>query len=217
MQVAENQKIELKSGVYTAVRLLGKGKSGYSWLVKSPRGSAVLKLIHDEPCAYYSFGDKLGAELRAYDALSPLMPLPRLLESDGNEKYLLKDFVPGQPLTELIAAKTLPESAFRQMFALCAKLYPAGLNIDYFPANFIWNGGELVYIDYECNPYCDEWNFENWGIYYWLNSAGMHKFLATGDPLAINLAKDSGKPIVEPFRAAAEALAAKYAGCAGAV
>ena len=23
------------------------------------------------------------------------------------------------------------------------------------------------YIDYECNNYMDEWNFENWGIKYW--------------------------------------------------
>lgn len=26
---------------------------------------------------------------------------------------------------------------------------------------------KLYYIDYECNLYCDEWNFENRGIKYW--------------------------------------------------
>ena len=25
----------------------------------------------------------------------------------------------------------------------------------------------IFYIDYECNSYMDEWNFENWGIKYW--------------------------------------------------
>ena len=25
----------------------------------------------------------------------------------------------------------------------------------------------IFYIDYECNDYIDEWNFENWGIKYW--------------------------------------------------
>ncbi len=25
----------------------------------------------------------------------------------------------------------------------------------------------IYYIDYECNDYMDEWNFENWGIKYW--------------------------------------------------
>ena len=26
---------------------------------------------------------------------------------------------------------------------------------------------QIFYIDYECNNYMDEWNFENWGIKYW--------------------------------------------------
>ena len=25
----------------------------------------------------------------------------------------------------------------------------------------------LYYIDYECNAYMEEWNFENWGVKYW--------------------------------------------------
>ena len=28
-------------------------------------------------------------------------------------------------------------------------------------------GEELYYIDYECNDYMEEWNFENWGVKYW--------------------------------------------------
>ena len=51
--------------------------------------------------------------------------------------------------------------------AMCKKLYPIGLNIDYYPTNFIYSKNELYYIDYECNQYSDEWNFENWGIKYW--------------------------------------------------
>ena len=43
----------------------------------------------------------------------------------------------------------------------------AGLNIDYFPTNFVVRDGLLWYVDYECNAYMDEWSFENWGIRYW--------------------------------------------------
>ena len=25
----------------------------------------------------------------------------------------------------------------------------------------------MYYIDFECNPYDEKWNFENWGIKYW--------------------------------------------------
>lgn len=45
---------------YTVIRLLGKGKGGYSYLVRSGDCEYVLKQIHHEPCSYYQFGDKLA-------------------------------------------------------------------------------------------------------------------------------------------------------------
>ena len=41
------------------------------------------------------------------------------------------------------------------------------INIDYFPTNFVVQDGLIHYIDFECNDYMDEWNFENWGVKYW--------------------------------------------------
>ena len=35
--------------------------------------------------------------------------------------------------------------------------------------NFIF-GGLLWYIDYECNEYMTEWDFEHWGIRQWLST-----------------------------------------------
>ena len=49
---------------YRVVKLLGKGKGGYSYLVTDGTAQYVLKQIHHEPCAYYTFGDKLRSELR---------------------------------------------------------------------------------------------------------------------------------------------------------
>ena len=54
-----------------------------------------------------------------------------------------------------------------QIKQMCRLLYAAHLNIDYYPTNFVVDNGKLYYIDYECNEYCDEWNFENWGVKYW--------------------------------------------------
>ena len=52
---------------YTLLKLLGKGKGGYSWLAEADDGRTVtLKQIHHEPCDYYQFGDKLAAELADY-------------------------------------------------------------------------------------------------------------------------------------------------------
>ena len=60
---------------------------------------------------------------------------------------------------------------------MCEKLYPAGLNIDYFPTNFVLNEGKLWYIDFECNGYMDQWNFRNWGIRYWSKTPEFLEYL----------------------------------------
>ena len=39
--------------------------------------------------------------------------------------------------------------------------------IDYFPTNFVVHNEEIYYVDFECNDYMEEWNFENWGVKYW--------------------------------------------------
>ena len=45
---------------YEVLKLLGKGKGGYSYLVTDGTRKYVLKQIHHEPCDYYQFGDKLA-------------------------------------------------------------------------------------------------------------------------------------------------------------
>ncbi len=54
----------------------------------------------------------------------------------------------------------------------------AGLNIDYFPTNFVVRDGLLWYVDYECNGYMDDWSFENWGIRYWSRTPEFEAHLA---------------------------------------
>ena len=54
---------------YTVIRLLGHGKGGYSYLVERNGCQYVLKQIHHEPCNYYSFGNKIEAEINDYNRL----------------------------------------------------------------------------------------------------------------------------------------------------
>ena len=54
-----------------------------------------------------------------------------------------------------------------QMKEMARKVYSFNLNIDYYPTNFVVSNDNIYYIDYECNDYMEEWNFENWGIKYW--------------------------------------------------
>ena len=71
----------VNSAEYRVIRLLGRGKGGYSYLVEREGQRFVLKQIHHKPCAYYTFGDKLQSELRDYARLSSIgVPMPRLLD-----------------------------------------------------------------------------------------------------------------------------------------
>ena len=153
---------------YQVRRLLGKGKGGYSYLVSDGKREYVLKQIHHEPCDYYEFGDKLQSELRDYQHLMNLgIPMPRLLEADMRQERILKEYIPGDTIYTLVQREQVTEDHFRQMAELCRRLYPADTNIDYFPTNFVVSGGRLYYVDYECNPYQQAWDFETWGIRYW--------------------------------------------------
>ena len=65
------------------IKLLGKGKGGYAYLVTDGKRRYVLKQIHHEPCDYYQFGNKLEAELHDYERLRKIgIRMPKLLEVD---------------------------------------------------------------------------------------------------------------------------------------
>ena len=153
---------------FAILRLLGKGKGGYTYLAERDGIRYALKQIHHEPCDYYQFGDKLAAELGDYRRLSALnVPIPALLEVDREGERLLKELLPGETVYQLVLRGALEPWHLEQARALSRALREAGLNIDWFPTNFIPRDGTLYYVDYECNPYMDQWSFENWGVRYW--------------------------------------------------
>ena len=75
---------------YTIIKLLGKGKGGYSYLAESGNNRYVLKQIQHEPCDYYQFGNKLDEEIRDYKKLKEIgIKMPAMLETDvENNQYL---------------------------------------------------------------------------------------------------------------------------------
>ena len=162
------EKMTVNGREFEVLRLLGKGKGGYSYLVTDGEKRFVLKQIHHEPCDYYQFGNKLESELRDYARLQAIgVPMPALLETDVPQERILKEFIDGETIFELVRQERMQESYFEQIRALCRTLYAANTNIDYFPTNFVVQDGRLFYIDYECNNYMEQWDFEHWGIKYW--------------------------------------------------
>ena len=163
-----NEPIEVNGKEYSTVRLLGKGKGGYSYLASDGQREYVLKQIHHEPCDYYQFGNKMEAEMNDYRRLKEAgIRMPELLEADIREERILKEYIEGKTIYELVRLDEMKPEYLSQVRQMCERLYAVGLNIDYFPTNFVVQEKELHYIDYECNEYMEKWNFENWGIRYW--------------------------------------------------
>ncbi|MBQ8591525.1 MAG: hypothetical protein IJ485_02080 [Lachnospiraceae bacterium] len=163
---------------YQVIKLLGKGKGGYSYLVSDADGQYVLKQIHHEPCDYYQFGNKLEAEIHDYKRLREIgIRIPCMLDVDVEKERILKEYIEGDTIYDLVLRDAIKPEYTRQIQEMCQRLYPANTNIDYFPTNFVVQKEELYYIDFECNHYMEEWNFENWGVKYWSKTPEFLKYV----------------------------------------
>ena len=163
--------MDINGKEYEVIRLLGKGKGGYSYLVTDGTKQYVLKQIHHEPCAYYTFGDKLASELRDYERLRAIgVPVPELLAVDHNQERILKEFIDGDTIDRIVLRNEMQPAYYDQIRDICAKIYAHHVNIDYYPTNFVVRDGVLYYIDFECNDYMEQWDFEHWGNQYWWKS-----------------------------------------------
>ena len=163
---------------YQIIKLLGKGKGGYSYLAEREGKHAVLKQIHHEPCDYYTFGNKIEAEKNDYRRLLDAnIRIPKLLDIDTENERIVKEYIIGDTIFEMIKNDISVEAYLPQVREMARLAENAELNIDYFPTNFVVQSGLLYYIDYECNSYMDEWSFENWGVKYWSKTAEFEDYL----------------------------------------
>jgi len=165
---------------YRIIRLLGHGKGGYSYLAESDCRQVVLKQIHHEPCSYYTFGNKIEAERHDYERLTAAgIRIPEMLDIDADVERIVKEYIDGDTIFDLIKNNGTAAPYMEQVRQMAAQARVAGLNIDYFPTNFVVQAGLLYYIDYECNSYMDEWSFENWGIRYWSRTPEFEEYIRT--------------------------------------
>ena len=162
------ERLSVNGKSFSIIKLLGKGKGGYSYLATDGEKNYVLKQIHHEPCDYYTFGNKIEAEINDYKRLKELgIRIPEMYDVDVENERILKEYIEGETIYQLVLDDRMKDSYVLQVKEMCALLYPANTNIDYFPTNFVVQNEEIYYIDFECNNYMDEWNFENWGMKYW--------------------------------------------------
>ena len=163
---------------YEIIKLLGHGKGGYSYLVTDGNNKYVYKQIHHEPCDYYNFGNKIEAERNDYNRLlNAGIRIPKMIYIDIEKECIIKEYIDGDTIFDLVKNNQNIDIYIDQVRIMAKKAKDSGLNIDYFPTNFVVSDNKIWYVDYECNNYMDEWNFENWGIKYWSRSKEFEDYL----------------------------------------
>jgi len=170
--------LKVNNNKYKIIKLLGKGKGGYSYLATDGNKEYVLKQIHHEPCDYYQFGNKIESEMNDYKRLKDIgIKLPEMYDVDIQNERILKEYIDGDTIFDKVLNDDMSPQYFDQIKRMCELLYAKNINIDYFPTNFVVQDDELYYIDYECNEYMEQWNFENWGIKYWSKTEEFLKYV----------------------------------------
>lgn len=160
--------ISVNNNDYHIIRLLGKGKGGYSYLVQKNSQFYVLKQIHHEPCDCYSFGNKIEAEYNDYNRLiNTNLSVPRMIDIDFGNERILKEYIEGPDIATLVKKKLMKENYYSQIEEMAQMLKEQNLNIDYYPTNFIVQNDKLYYIDYECNSFMEQYSYHTWGRQYW--------------------------------------------------
>ena len=168
-----NEEVIVNQKAYKLIKLLGHGKGGYSYLAENNKTLVVLKQIHHEPCDYYTFGNKIEAEINDYKRLcDACINVPKMLDVDIKSERIIKEYIDGDVVSDLVKKNRMKDEYISQVRKMADLAYKAGLNIDYYPTNFVVQRNQnneevLFYIDYECNNYMAEWSFETWGLQYW--------------------------------------------------
>ena len=195
--------LTINNAKYKVIKLLGRGKGGYSYLVKRNDKTFVAKQIHHEPCSYYTFSNKLESEISAYNKLVEMkIKVPRLLEVDKENEIILKEYIDGNTIDYYVLNDKMLNLYYIQVKKYQNITRKNNINLDWFPTNFVVKKGKLYYIDYECNEYSDIWNYENWGSLYWNKNpiffdyfSKTSKMIFTERLILRKLRKDDAEPI----------------------
>ncbi len=91
-----------------------------------------------------------------------------MIDIDFLNERIVKEYIDGPTIMDLVNENKLNNKHLTQVKNMQTLCKNKGLNIDYYPTNFIVDtNGTLFYIDYECNSYDSKYDYDNWGKQYW--------------------------------------------------
>ena len=201
---------------YEIIKQLGKGKTGISYLVKKDNRFCVLKVMNTNVPDFQKQLEIFRGEKYCYERMSKIgVGVPKLYEFNEEKNYLVKEYIEGICANQLAEIGYnneggLTDFHFQKIFDMQKRFKEIGIHVDYFPTNFIYTSDNEIYcIDYECYDYNPEWDFVQWGIYYWLNQEGMKEHNEKGSTEKLNKS-GTYKPFDEPFEHIKQELMKKF-------
>ena len=127
---------------YKIIKLLGYGKGGYSYLAQRDGRQVVLKQIHHEPCAYYSFGNKIEAERHDYGRLKNAgIRIPAMIDIDEKAERIVKEYIEGETVFDLVKSGASAQPYFEQVREMAAQKACSTTSITNVTAT--WTSGAL--------------------------------------------------------------------------
>ena len=90
-----------------------------------------------------------------------------MIAIDFEFERIVKEYIEGDTILNYVQNGISIKPYLEQVREMAKQAKAVGLNIDYYPTNFVVCDDLIWYVDYECNNYMEEWSFENWGIKYW--------------------------------------------------
>ncbi|KFI58329.1 protein kinase [Bifidobacterium cuniculi] len=177
--------ITVNARQFDVVKLLGRGEHSYTFLVcahNAPHRRYALKQMCYTPGVLHRVGEHVQSDIRDYRRLCELgVRVPTMMDVDMEAERILKQYVEGPTVYELIMADQMEDTYLEQVRQMARQLAKRHIDIDYFPANFAVEGGRLYYVDFQCREYTDERNFENYGLLYWSKSEKLLDYAAHHD------------------------------------
>ena len=129
MEVNMEKSMKVNGKEYEIIKLLGKGKGGYSYLASDGEKKYVLKQIHHEPCDYYQFGNKIEAEINDYKRLTRIgITMPTMIDVDIENERIIKEYIEGDTIFDLVLKDKMEDKYIEQIREMCKVLYKSNTN-----------------------------------------------------------------------------------------
>ena len=138
-------RFETNLGLLTLEDPIQYGGKGESFRARCGDIWVVLEMVDD--------ADAVRRRVRAYAQLLACgVPVPRLLDHDPRRGYLVKEYLPGANVGEVLAHGRLGSGVVDQFGDLTRRLRRFGLSLDWSPGNFVVSNGALHYVAYQAEP-----------------------------------------------------------------